>query len=601
MYSRLFTPFIVGLVFSVSSGFASSETSFDYEFITESITAWHVEGIRIDGCQGCGTEVVIPEKIGDENVIEIGFQAFKDSNVHSVSLPSSLKTIGAEAFANNNITTLNLLYGNVSIGEAAFSNNPITHIYVCDDMWGSVPGEEIIWQPYNNCPAKFNYREIIPGQSDDGIAVTGCQNDCQSELVIPEYIDGNQVVSIYANAFVDEGISSVSFPDSLMHIEYRAFSGNQLASVSFPEGLRSIGDNAFASNQIQSVNIPNSVNSIGSYAFYQNTISDITIPNSVNSIGSYAFYQNTISDITIPDSIEFIADGTFYSNQLTSITLSENLAIIGYDAFSNNQLTSVDIPNGVTEIKEGAFSNNGLTTISIPDTVINNEFGAFSGNPGLAESGFRYFILSENATLLGCDSICPNDLIIPENVGGYPVTSIQPGAFESSQINSVQFPNTMEIIGRSGFYDNQITSLVLPSRIEIIGSGAFEYNPLTNVSFLGNLPDEIGEYVFSGNDTLGHNIFYCSGATGWPGDTFEGVSAQEDESCNIINDQSGITHYSTFDIDQNGSFDALTDGLILLRYAFGLTGDNLINGVISPDANRTSAADIEAYIESHMP
>jgi hypothetical protein len=56
-----------------------------------------------------------------------------------------------------------------------------------------------------------------------------------------------------------------------------------------------------------------------------------------------------------------------------------------------------------------------------------------------------------------------------------------------------------------------------------------------------------------------------------------------------------------FDIDQNGSFDALTDGLILLRYAFGLTGDNLINGVISPDANRTSAADIEAYIESHMP
>ena len=579
MNSRLLTPFIVGLVFSVSSGFAFSETSFDYEFITESITTYYGEGIRINGCHGCGTEVIIPEKIGDENVIEIGFQAFKDSNVHNVSFPSSLKIIGAEAFANNNITTLNLLYGNVVIGETAFSNNPITHIYSCDDMGGSVPGEEIIWQPYNNCPTKFNYREIIAGQSDGGIAVTGCQNDCQSELVIPEYIDGNQVVSIYANAFVDEGISSVSFPDSLMHIEYRAFSGNQLASVSFPEGLISIGDNAFASNQIQSVNIP----------------------NSVNSIGSYAFYQNTISDITIPDSIEFIANGTFYSNQLTSITLSENLAIIGHDAFSNNQLTSVDIPNGVTEIKEGAFSNNGLTTISIPDTVINNEFGAFSGNPGLAESGFRYFILSENATLLGCDSICPNDLIIPKYVGGYPVTSIQPGAFESSQINSVQFPNTMEIIGRSGFYDNQITSLVLPSRIERIGSGAFEYNPLTNVSFLGNLPDEIGEYVFSGNDTLGHNIFYCSGATGWPGDTFEGVSAQEDESCNIINDQSGITHYSTFDIDQNGSFDALTDGLILLRYAFGLRGDALIKDVISPDANRTSAADIEAYIESHMP
>ena len=55
------------------------------------------------------------------------------------------------------------------------------------------------------------------------------------------------------------------------------------------------------------------------------------------------------------------------------------------------------------------------------------------------------------------------------------------------------------------------------------------------------------------------------------------------------------------DIDSDGTFGALTDGLILLRYFFGLRGDSLISGVISPNANRTSAADIEAYIESHMP
>ena len=55
--------------------------------------------------------------------------------------------------------------------------------------------------------------------------------------------------------------------------------------------------------------------------------------------------------------------------------------------------------------------------------------------------------------------------------------------------------------------------------------------------------------------------------------------------------------YSPLDLDQNGSFEALTDALILLRYAFGLRGDNLINGAIATDANRTSAEDIEIHID----
>ena len=61
------------------------------------------------------------------------------------------------------------------------------------------------------------------------------------------------------------------------------------------------------------------------------------------------------------------------------------------------------------------------------------------------------------------------------------------------------------------------------------------------------------------------------------------------------------TNFSLWDIDQNGSFDALTDGLILLRFAFGLRGDNLIGGAITPDATRTSAEAIEAHIQSHLP
>lgn len=54
------------------------------------------------------------------------------------------------------------------------------------------------------------------------------------------------------------------------------------------------------------------------------------------------------------------------------------------------------------------------------------------------------------------------------------------------------------------------------------------------------------------------------------------------------------------DIDNNGLVDALTDGLLLIRYLFGLRGDMLVRSAISTDAVRSSEADIEAYIESHM-
>ena len=55
------------------------------------------------------------------------------------------------------------------------------------------------------------------------------------------------------------------------------------------------------------------------------------------------------------------------------------------------------------------------------------------------------------------------------------------------------------------------------------------------------------------------------------------------------------------DIDGNGSVDALTDGLMLLRYLFGLRGDPLISGATALGADRSSASDIETYIQSKMP
>ena len=58
---------------------------------------------------------------------------------------------------------------------------------------------------------------------------------------------------------------------------------------------------------------------------------------------------------------------------------------------------------------------------------------------------------------------------------------------------------------------------------------------------------------------------------------------------------------SQLDIDGNGSADALTDGLLIIRYLFGLRGSALIANALDPLATRKTATEIETYIQTLMP
>ena len=57
--------------------------------------------------------------------------------------------------------------------------------------------------------------------------------------------------------------------------------------------------------------------------------------------------------------------------------------------------------------------------------------------------------------------------------------------------------------------------------------------------------------------------------------------------------------YANFDldVDDDGKTEALTDGLLVIRYLFGFSGESLVAGAVSNDAARSNAADIEAYLK----
>src|SRR5207237_10479268 len=78
--------------------------------------------------------------------------------------------------------------------------------------------------------------------------------------------------------------------------------------------------------------------------------------------------------------------------------------------------------------------------------------------------------------------------------------------------------------------------------------------------------------------------------TGWLG-ACTGIG-----QCNVnVNGTTSVTatFASLFDVDGNGQVDALTDGLMLLRYMFGVRGQPLIAGAIGAGATRTPAAQLQ--------
>jgi hypothetical protein len=57
----------------------------------------------------------------------------------------------------------------------------------------------------------------------------------------------------------------------------------------------------------------------------------------------------------------------------------------------------------------------------------------------------------------------------------------------------------------------------------------------------------------------------------------------------------------SLDIDGNGKAEALTDGLLVIRYLFGFRGESLTAGAVASDAQRRAPEDIEAFISALIP
>ena len=117
---------------------------------------------------------------------------------------------------------------------------------------------------------------------------------------------------------------------------------------------------------------------------------------------------------------------------------------------------------------------------------------------------FDYYIENDEIIITGfadeLDELI-EDIVIPDEIQGYPVTEIKEMAFWSKEINSVVFPETLATIGTNAFHTNKLTEIILPESVTTIGDYAFGFNENLEKVIIPNSNVTIGEGAFAGGSS----------------------------------------------------------------------------------------------------
>ena len=337
----------------------------------------------VNGFANCNQLVSVTLPEGLET---IGFGAFTScSSLTTIEIPNSVRSINGLAFLGckslreinipNGVTAINdytfqscssltsiIIPESVeSIGENAFIGcSSLESIYI-DQEERSIEGA-----PWSAPNATINWKSTVPeipaylSITKDG--AVSCTDKTVTEVVIPEYIDGIEVVSIAERGFYDcTQLISVTLPSSITYIDARAFVNcHTLELINIPESVTFIGDGAFANClSLQELVIPNNVNKInGGIVQGCTSLTSFIFPANATSIGQDAFKNCTsLTEIEIPDSVTSIGQNAF----------------LGCEA-----LTEITIPNGVSIIQSTTFYKcYGLVSIRIPESVNSIGLAAF--------------------------------------------------------------------------------------------------------------------------------------------------------------------------------------------------------------------------------
>ena len=458
------------------------------------------------------------------------YLCYEMTNLTSITIPSSVKSIGTQAFHGCTGLTGKLVIPNsvTSIGGNAFSGCAgLTAVTIGDGV------TSIGIEAFKDC-AGIKGELVIPN------SVTSIGHsafyDCTS---LDSVTLGNSITCINTSTFqYCTNLSHLTIGKNINDIHITALKGcTSLSSIvwnakSFPDCSDEKGtpfngiyqyvgtnqrDTIDLRLQIKTFVFGDDVDTIPNYLCYKmNKLDSISIGKNVTSIGKYTFTGCTSLKSVVwnaknyPDCSEMLTP-FFYS-----YTTTDGSTRVSFDL--RPQITSFSFGNNVGSIPSYLCSKMiGISgELIIPNNVINIGQSAFNGCSSISGE----MIIPNSVTTIGQSAFrdCSNitgELTIPNSV-----TSIGERVFSGcSGLTSVTIPNSVTSIGSYAFSGcTGLTSVTIPDSVTSIGSYAFSgCSNLTSVT-IGNSLTTVGMWAFLDCNAL--TAVHINNIAAWCGVTF---------------------------------------------------------------------------------
>ena len=463
----------------------------------------------------CPSNLILPE-----GITKICENAFNDSNVILLNIPSSVTEIEKYSFANSNILGITFNSIPLNLGYFLDFNSYIFKINVlCDaDL-------ESFSKHFINYENSFDSKENNIFIKDDYVFYFDLGNYTlikylgdEKNLELPNELDEIKEYIIGEGAFVNSNIESIVIPDSVYKIDdYAFYNCKNLSKITLGKNLSYIGYNSFYYCENLKIIINNSSLNIyvGSYdygyiAYYASMVieddeinilnssnfnyieqddniylisysgndKNITIPKFDNKkiiLGEKLFYLNkNIENVILNENVISIEDYAFYNCENLFKIEMPNVEYIGKKSFMNcYNLREVSFPN-IKNIDDSAFSYcYTLYQLTLPETLISIGDSSFYYNRNLVEiinksdlsiskglysyGYIAYYALSVIEDK--SDSILTNNngLIIADNDGVKELVAII-----DYDLNIVDVPDYIDVIYNNVFSGLNIIELYMP-------------------------------------------------------------------------------------------------------------------------------------------
>lgn len=441
------------------------------------------EGVltSVEGISEINNEVVIPSRVNDIDVIEIGDKVFADNLfIKKLVIPESVKSLGNK-----------MCYGAKNLEEVVLPNN----ITVIPDY------------AFENCSSLTNIN--IP------TSLVQIRANAFSQTALKEFIAPESLKEIWLYAFKDaKELRNVELKN-VTEIGDMVFENcEKLESIVIPETLEEIGASVFGGcSSLQNIDLPNKPLALDHNTFYGSAYYEdkSNWENGVLYVDNYLLAINSdflnLSEYEVKEGTIAIAINAFLNNakNLTKITLPEGLKLIGDKAFSSlYKLESVNIPSSVDTIGYNAFASTGIYNnstnwsdnglyidgwlVNVQNTKI-SEFEVKEGTIGVSNGSDVSFIpsrarkitkltLPASLRYIGKNSFKQLTLIKEISLGGS-LEFIKEGAFAvCSSLEKVNLDEctNLALIGDQAFSQAKISEITIPESVLEMGELVFNQN-----------------------------------------------------------------------------------------------------------------------------